>query len=106
MENREDGGGFGGGPRAHSAAIAREFTRGFERLGLIWRRMLGRTNTVENRANFSPNRYTLFCIKPPIGYNSQFFAFSTLFLCASLSFQTRDRFEGNEELKLSLLKSF
>lgn len=106
MENREDGGGFGGGPRAHSAAIAREFTRGFERLGLIWRRMLGRANTVENRANFSPNRYTLFCINPPIGYNSQFFAFSTLFLCASLSFQTRDGFEGNEELKLSLLKSF
>lgn len=49
MENREDGGGFGGGPRAHSAVIAREFTRGFERLGLIWRRMLGRANTVENQ---------------------------------------------------------
>lgn len=89
MENREDGGGFGGGPRAHSAAIAREFTRGFERLGLIWRRMLGRTNTVENCANFSPNRYTLFCINPPIGYNSRFFAFSTLFLFYALLFLSK-----------------
>lgn len=89
MENREDGGGFGGGPRAHSAAIAREFTRGFERLGLIWRRMLGRANTVENRANFSPNRYILFCINPPIGYNSRFFAFSPLFLFYALLFLSK-----------------
>lgn len=89
MENREDGGGFGGGPRAHSAAIAREFTRGFERLSLIWRRMLGRANTVENRANFSPNRHTLFCINPPIGYNSRFFAFSALFLFYALLFLSK-----------------